>query len=241
MRCPCSACSAHLKPCPSRGCKHPQPLFCFWINAAPAHSTAIAPHGTCSCQGRVWVVSWRCLTLRRGLLQPGLQHPPLHLLQRRADHTPGRQHVAGRLRSAEGGRLRPGKAAPVEGHRASLRSHHQRWPSSRRLARCADTRCIKPPHCQGHAYMRGKAVPCGRGSYKDTAGNVDCTQCPEGFTTAATVVASENCTDCNCERAAGRGSQPVVGGVGGQAYSADGSRIRRAPAMPPRLPCSPHN
>ena len=48
-------------------------------------------------------------------------------------------------------------------------------------------------------------MPCAPGTYKELAGNEDCAECPEGFTTAnATGLTSRR--DCNRELGAGAGN-----------------------------------
>lgn len=49
--------------------------------------------------------------------------------------------------------------------------------------------------------MRGAAVACAQGTFKEAAGNGDCTECPEGFTTQPSSVAATSRRNCSCERA----------------------------------------
>lgn len=62
----------------------------------------------------------------------------------------------------------------------------------------APQECVAPP---GFSYQRGRAVPCGRGFYKPLTGNVDCTPCPDGWTTKFNTSGMMAPTDCQCERA----------------------------------------
>ena len=49
----------------------------------------------------------------------------------------------------------------------------------------------------GYYWQRGSAVPCAQGTYKDSIGNRDCTQCPAGFTTQFGIVAAASAAACS--------------------------------------------
>jgi hypothetical protein len=67
------------------------------------------------------------------------------------------------------------------------------------------TDCTSPP---GYYYQRGKALPCPRGTYKESSGtNANCDTCPEGITTPGGQVAMSNRTACKCERLQTHGPQ----------------------------------
>jgi hypothetical protein len=55
------------------------------------------------------------------------------------------------------------------------------------------TQCASPP---GSYYLRGKAVACARGTYKDALGNKDCDKCPEGTSTPNGTVGALSKEEC---------------------------------------------
>lgn len=58
--------------------------------------------------------------------------------------------------------------------------------------------CVAP---EGSFYLRGRAIACWRGSYKETTGTDGCEPCPEGFTTAEGQVGMTSPDNCTCEPA----------------------------------------
>ena len=56
--------------------------------------------------------------------------------------------------------------------------------------------CVAP---KGSYYLRGKALPCAQGTYKDFEGNADCQKCPDGTTTTVGAVGKTQASECNRE------------------------------------------
>jgi hypothetical protein len=81
--------------------------------------------------------------------------------------------------------------------------------SARRCAICnsgmttAREGAVSPTECEaepGHYFLHGRAPPCARGTYKEEIGNVDCSICPDGFTTPPHTSAAITRATCNCEQ-----------------------------------------
>lgn len=70
------------------------------------------------------------------------------------------------------------------------------------------TQCVAP---KGYYYLRGKAVACAQGTYKDSVANADCSKCPTGFSTSIT--GSITSADCKGGGKGGGGPRPLRQGV----------------------------
>lgn len=78
--------------------------------------------------------------------------------------------------------------------------------NNRKCTRCpgglttASTGAFSTQQCgapAGYFYLRGRAIACGKGTYKPEFGNSDyCHQCPNGFTTADGEVGKASAADC---------------------------------------------
>jgi hypothetical protein len=68
--------------------------------------------------------------------------------------------------------------------------------------------CLAPP---GFYYLRGRAVACAKGTYKETTNNTDCEVCPTGFTTMDGLpTPAVSRAECSCEFAGADGKVPSV-------------------------------
>lgn len=80
----------------------------------------------------------------------------------------------------------------------ALRADRDFWFALAVSMLCVSDVIASPPP-SGFFFLRGKAVACAQGTFKDYTGNGPCLGCPEGFTTTPGTVAMTNGSACNRE------------------------------------------